>query len=116
VPKAINCKADRRFQVRILVPSRTELVPPAAGAITGVTLRLAATETGPAIHAAVGGLAATEDPGMPGLFYVEVDAALLTTHVLPLGVGASFWAIWSKSGDFDMETTRFIVADHHDVT
>lgn len=116
MPKAVNCKADYRFQVDLAVPDSTgALAAPAAGAITGVTLRLASTETGAAIHAAVGGLAASEYAGKAGRFYVDVDAALLTTHVLPLGDGASFWAIWSKSGDFDMETTRFLVAGHHDV-
>lgn len=116
MPKVVNCKADYRFQVDLLVPdSIGALAAPAAGAVTGVTLRLASSETGPAINAAVGNLPATEYPAKPGRFYVDVDTTLLTTHVLPLGVGASVWAIWSKSGDFDMESTRFLVADRHGV-
>lgn len=109
----VNCRADFVFQFDLQVPASTtgELGAPALGAVTGITIRLSATDTGAAINAAVDGLAASERSGVPGRFYVAVDAALLTTHVLPLGVGTSFWAIPSKAGDFDFEPIRFVVAN-----
>lgn len=117
VPTAINCKTDQSFQVDLTTPdSAGNLAAPTLGAVTGITLRLSATQTGAAIHAAVGGLAASERAAKAGRFYVDVDAALLTTHVLPLGVGASFFAIWSKAGDMDMQSVEYLVADHTVVT
>lgn len=110
--KRVNCAADYRFQVDIKTPNANGvLATPAAGAITGITLRLSATSFGAAIHAAVSGLAASETAGKAGRFYYDLDKALLTTHVLPLGVGASFYAVWSKSGDMDNESVEFIVAE-----
>ena len=113
--KPVNCASDYQFQHDLKIPNTSGvLAPPAAGAVTNVKLRLSATPTGTAINAAVNDLTASEQVGKAGRFYVVVDKALLTTHVLPLGVGASFYAIWSKSGDFDNETGDevFTVADH----
>jgi hypothetical protein len=111
--KRVNCKTDYCFQVDVEVPSSTTGAAgaPALGAVTGITLRLAATRTGAALHATVGSLAASERSGTPGRFYYTVDAAALTTYVLPLGVGRTFYAIWSKTGDMDMMAIPFIVAD-----
>jgi len=114
--RPVNCKADYVFQFDLKVPAATTgtLGTPALGAITGIVLRLAATSDGTALNAAVGNLAASERSGKPGRFYVAVDAALLTTHVLGsalVGDGGTFWAIWSKSGDFDMEAIAFIATD-----
>lgn len=110
--KAVNCAADYRFQVDIKVPNTSGvLAAPAAGAVTGIKVRLSATPFGSAINGAVDNLAASEAAGKAGRFYYEMDKTLLTTHVLPLGVGASFYAIWFKSGDMDNESVEFIVAD-----
>lgn len=111
--KRVNCYSDYPFQVDMTTQDlgTGEHGPPAAGAITGVKLRLSETATGAAIHANVGNLAAQERAEVPGRFWVDVDAALLTTHVLPLGVGATFYAIWSISGDMDREAVPFLVAD-----
>jgi len=115
--KPINCKMAHSFQVALTTPnSARKHAPPALGAISGITLRLASTKTGAAIHANVDALAATEAADAPGLFYVVVSTTLLTTHILPLGVGAEFYAIWSKSGVMDMEWTRFLVASDDEVT
>lgn len=111
--KAVNCRADYVFQHDLQVPVLTTGIQgaPTLGAVTSIVVRLSATKDGAAIHAAVGTLAASERSLKPGRFYVPVDATLLTTHVLPLGAGASFFAIWSKTGDFDLESFEFQVAD-----
>ena len=109
----INCKTDQCFQVDLATPLASTGVgaAPTLGAVTGITLRLSATRTGTAIHANVGTLAASERSAKPGRFYYVVDAALLTTHVLPIGVGRTVYAIWSKTGDMDMEAVPFAIAD-----
>jgi hypothetical protein len=117
VAKHVNCYSDYRFQVDITTPDSTgELAQPSLGAITGILLRLSATETGAALNAAVDALAASETAGTAGRFYYSVDTSLLQSYVLPLGVGASFYAIWSKTNDMDMKSVRFIVADRDKVT
>jgi hypothetical protein len=109
----VNCKSDFCFQVGLKTPAATTGTAgaPVLGAVTGITLRLSATRTGAAINAAVGALGAAERTATPGRFYYVVDAALLTTHVLPIGVGKTFYAIWSKAGDMDMEAVSFAIAD-----
>lgn len=111
--KRVNCRADYVFQADLEVPALTTgtLGPPTLGAVTDIKCRLSASRNGAALHAAVDAIAASERSGKPGRFYAAVDAALLTSHVLPLGEGASFYAIWSKAGDFDLEAVRFLVAD-----
>jgi len=111
--KKINCKSDYCFQADLTTPASTTgtVGAPTLGAITGVTLRLSATKTGAAIHANVGTLSAAERSATPGRFHYTVDAALLTTHVLPIGVGRTVYAIWSKTGDMDMEAVPFAIAD-----
>jgi hypothetical protein len=83
--------------------------PATTGVITGVRLRLSASPYGAAIHVDVNDLEAIET-ATAGRFYYVVDKTLLTTHVLPLGAGASFYAVWSKSGDMDNESVEFVVA------
>jgi len=116
--KRVNCQADYVFQVDLEVPAlATGIIgAPTLGAVTDIKCRLSATATGAAIHAAVNTLAASERSSDPGRFYAAVDATLLTSHVLTLGVGKSFWAIWSKAGDFDLEAVRFLVGDGAAVT
>ena len=112
--KRVNVRTDYTFQVDIATPAADTGImgPPAAvGDITGITLRLSQTKTGLAIHAHVGTLTAMERPAVPGRFYVTVDTALLVTHVLPLGVGDTFYAIWSKTGDMDREAVGYLIAD-----
>jgi hypothetical protein len=114
--RPVNCKADYVFQFDLKVPASATgvLGAPALGAITGVVVRLSDTSTGTALNALVGNLAASERSGKPGRFYVLVDAALLTAHVLGsalVGDGGTFWLIPSKTGDFDMEAIAFIATD-----
>jgi hypothetical protein len=111
--KPVNCYAPFPFQVDTEVPDATTGIPgpPALGAVTGVKVRLSATPFGNAIHANVSNLAAAERAGVPGRFYYTVTAALLTAHVLPLGVGETFYAVWSKPNDFDRESVPYLVAD-----
>ena len=92
-----------------MMPEPVAVTQPAAGVITTIKLRLSATATGTAINAAVGDLATTEASGKAGRFYVTVDTTLLQTHLLPLGVGQAFYAIWSKAGDMDMESVKVLV-------
>ena len=115
--QSVNCAAAFKFRVTPTV----ELSPGVwgnapVGTLTGIKLRLAATSTGTAIHADVNALPATEDSDEAGAFYVLVGPAELTAHILSLGVGRPFWAIWSKAGDFDMESTPFRVAAYTRVT
>lgn len=114
--RKVNCKADFQFQVDARVPGADgKPTDPGAGAIANLKLRLSATRNGAAINGAVDSLACTETALQPRTdarrFKCLVDAALLTTHVLPLGVGASFWAIYSRAEDLDNFAVRYIVAD-----
>jgi len=113
----VNCARDWRFQVRIQVPGTNgRLRDATAGEVSGVKLRLSASSTGAALNAAVDNLAAAENAAAPALQYVTVDSSLLTLWVLPLGRGESFYAIWSRTGDFDDEYVRFVVDDRDDVS
>ena len=109
--KRVNVNADYAYQVAIQTRNAAgDLVTPSLGAVTGIRLRLSETRTGAAIHADVNDLAATETT-TAGLFGYVMDKTLQQTHLLPLGHGKSYYAIWSKSGDMDMEAVRFIVSD-----
>jgi hypothetical protein len=105
----VNCYADFRFQVDVKTPnSRGVLATPAAGAVTGLQLRLAGTKDGAALDPIVDNLLAIETVDQPGRFYYDADTALLQVYVLaPLGQNATFWAIWSKPGDLDFYARRF---------
>lgn len=109
----INCNSDQTFQVDLRVPSSTtgSLVTPSAGAVTGIKARISASRFGAAIHATVNDLACSERSGKPGRFYVDVDQALMQARVLPLGSGERFYVIYSKSGDFDMKSMEYEVAE-----
>lgn len=108
----VNCNKDFRFQVRIRIPGTNgKLRDALTGEVTTVKLRLSATQNGTALDAAVNNLAAVENAADAALQYVTVDTALLVAWVCPLGRGQSFYAIWSKGGDFDDENVRFIVDD-----
>lgn len=105
----VNVYTDYAFQVAVQTRNAAGvLATPTLGAVTGITLRLSLTPTGAAIHANVGNLSATETT-TAGLFGYVMDTALMQTHLLPLGAGATFYAIWSKSGDMDMESVTCIV-------
>jgi hypothetical protein len=115
-PQAVDCRKKFRFQMAVKIPdTKGVLAAPAAGVVTGVLLRLSATKSGAAIHADVNALATTEASGLSGTFYAEVSKTLLETHILPLGVGLRFYAIWSKAGDMDLQYTPFTVADGTEV-
>jgi len=108
----VNCHKDFDFQVDVTIPNTAGvLATPAAGVITALKMRLAATRNGTAIHADVDALSASERAGQAARFYVSVDKAKLETHILTLGVGAPFFAVWSKTGDMDMENVRYLVDD-----
>jgi hypothetical protein len=112
----VNCKSDFQFQVDVQVPGADgRLTDPGAGVVTGLKLRLAATPTGNALHATVDNLAATETSQQASTdrrrFVVAVDAALLTAHVLPLGRGTPFYAVWFKAGDLDNRAIQYVVED-----
>lgn len=118
--KKVPCRSDYIFQQDLEVPvaATGELGAPALGAVTGIRLRLSQyrdrhdpLEAGYSLNTAVTDLIASERSGHPGRFYVLVDAALLAEHVLPLGVGKRFYAIWSKAGDMDLEAVGFTVAE-----
>lgn len=111
-PPKINCNAAATFQMDLEVPALTTgvLGTPALGVVTGVTLRLSATEYGVAIDPAVGNLAASERSAKAGRFAFEVNQTLMQSHVLPLGKGKRFYAIWSKPGEFDDESIPYVVA------
>lgn len=115
--RRINCYTDQVFQVDAQVPNPLTgvLGTPTAGQLAGLTVRIAATRGGPAIHPSLDNLPAQERAGKPGRFYVAVDAALLITHLLPLGIGTPFYVIWSKAGDFDREVLTYLVWDSHDL-
>jgi len=111
-PVKVNCNASKRYQVRLSIPgSRGTLVPPEAGEVTGIRLRLSTSEVGAAIDPTVNNLVATPTEDDPAVFYVEVSQALQQAHLLTLGVGAEYFAIWSKPGDLDMTSRRFLVSD-----
>lgn len=111
---ALNARAGFVYQAAVQIPDPTTgvLQTPVAGAVTGITLRLSATQGGPALDPTVDNLPATERSGEPGLFFVVVSAALHVAQVLPLGVGESFWAVWKLPGDFDGITAEYTIADH----
>lgn len=115
--KLVNCLSDFRFQVDLTTPNGAgNLATPAAGAITGIALRLSRTKGGAAISATVDNLPATEADDTPGRFYVTVDAGDLETHVLTdVGDGGTFWAVWSKAGDADGVSVRFKALDGQQV-
>lgn len=115
--KRVNAYRDYRFQVRIRIPGTNGRLRDAlTGEVTGLKLRLSATPTGTALNAAVDNLPATENSADAASQYVTVDTSLLVAWVLTLqGRGASFYAIWSKSGDADMEYTRFVIDDRDEV-
>jgi hypothetical protein len=114
IPAPINVYVDQTFQTDLTTPvAATGLHgAPTLGAVTGVKFRLSATRTGAAIHVNVGDLAASERSSVPGRFYVDIDTALLVSHVLPLGAGARFWGIWSQAGNADYLVVPYRVADH----
>lgn len=114
----VNCYADFTFGVDVNMKDAATLIerPATAGEVTNIKLRLAATKHGTAIHSDVNALAASECSGMPARFAVPMDAAVLTAHVLPLGVGRPFYAIWSKTGDLDFAWEEFRVASDVRVT
>jgi hypothetical protein len=108
----VNCYADFRFQVDIQTPNASgKLARPSAGAISGITLRLSDSETGAALNPAVDNLPAAETTGLAGRFYYSCDTALLQSYILPLGVGKTFWAIWSKSGDMNQYSEAYRIMD-----
>lgn len=107
-----DVRKDQRYQVDIRIPNASgDLAPAVPGALTGITCRLSATRYGPAINAAVDNLPAAETVGVASRFYVDVDTALQVTHLLPLGVGVSYFAIWKKTGDMDSQSIEFQVGD-----
>jgi hypothetical protein len=109
---AVNVNAEFPYAIDVWVRG-TDGEPrrATAGEVTGITLRLSATAGGNAIHADVGNLAAVEDAGQAGRFSYTVSKTLHQTHIKPIGDGKSYYAVWSKSGAFDLESVRFIVAD-----
>lgn len=110
--RRVNAHAKYRYQVDLTTPDANGvLATPAAGTVTGILLRLASTENGPAIHASLNALPAAETTGTAGRFFVEVSQALHETHILPLGVGVTFWAVWSRAGEFDAQNVAFVVDD-----
>jgi hypothetical protein len=111
MPIGHNCNASRTYQVDARTQSATTggLVTPALGAITGITMRLAATRDGDAINPAVDDLPALERPEKAGRFYVAVSQQLHQDHLLPLGVGAPYFAIWYKAGEFDFYVEEYFV-------
>lgn len=109
--KRVNVNADYAYQIDLTVRNGAGvLVTPALGEVTGIKLRLSLTRTGLAIHASVGNLTATETT-TAGRFGYVMDTAVMQTHLLPLGHGARYYAIWSKAGDMDMEAVEFRVSD-----
>jgi hypothetical protein len=111
-PTPLNVYADYTFQVRVqLLGTNGKLRDATTGEVPGLVLRLAATATGAALNAAVGNLAAQERTGDAAIRYVTVDTGLLQTHVLPLGVGALVYAIWSVPGDADRLYVPYVIAD-----
>lgn len=111
--KTMNCNAANRYQADIRIPSASGgLAPPsAAGLLAGITVRFSATQNGTAINPDVDNLPTTETSAKIGRLYVELSKALHQSRLLPLGAGASYWAIWSLPNRFDMENIRFVVAD-----
>lgn len=114
--KRVNCRAAYQFQVDAQTPGPDgRLGDPGAATLSGLVMRLSATEGGAGIHAAVTDLPCTElaaqaDPAARR-FKCLVSATLLTTYVLPLGEGAAFYAVFSKSGELEGRSIRFTVAD-----
>ena len=108
----VNCNADQTFQADLRVPAMATgvLGPPGLGVVTGIKLRISASKFGPAIHADVNDLAASERSGKPGRFYCNIDQAVMRARVLPLGENTPFYAVWYKAGDFDMESFKYLVA------
>jgi len=109
-----NCNQEQRFRAKARVPDSTGALatPSAAGAVTGLLLRLASDPTTlAAIHANVEDLAASEEAGEVGTFYVLVSQSLMQTHVLPLGVGAMAYEVWYKTGTADYLVRPFLVSD-----
>ena len=109
--KRVNVWADYAYQVNTTKRNGAgDMETPALGEVTGLKLRLSATRKGAAIHADVGNLSAVETL-TAGRFAYVVDTALQVEHLLPLGHGARYYAIWSKAGDLDFRAVRFIVSD-----
>lgn len=112
----VNCRKDFRPQVYVRMPGTDgQLGDPGAGIVTTLKARISATEGGAAIHAAVNDLAVGETAVQPAtgkrLFYLVIDQALMETHVLPLGVGKSFWVVYSVAGDADKMSREYQVGD-----
>ena len=116
-PLRVNCHTSFRYRVAVQVPDAAgNLAPARVGQVRGVKLRLSANSNGVAIHANVDNLAATEEADEPSTFYVTVSKALHEAHVLPLGLGRRYYAIWSKAGEADFLYRPFIVGDRTLVT
>lgn len=110
----VNCYSDFRFQRRFKIADANGKLnfPTAAGQVTGITLRLAASPTGAALDPTVDNLSTSEVTAVPGRLYRVVDTAVLSTYILTaLGKGAKFYAVWSKPGDLNNEWAEFIAWD-----
>lgn len=66
--------------------------------ITGVTMHLAATEGGTAIHATLS-QSASERSGTPGRIHATFDVADLQAHLLPSYRARTVWLVLTKSGE-----------------
>ena len=118
--RRVNCRKDFRPQVYARTPGADgQLGDPGAGAITTLKARISATRGGDAIHATVNDLAVGETATQPAtgkrLFYLTVDKAVMEAQVLPLGVGADFFVVYSVAGDADKMSVRYVVGDGEDI-
>lgn len=72
----------------------------AAAGITGIDMRLSATQGGGAIHASLADRGTLERSGEPGTIYpaTAFDVADLQSHVLPAYRGRVIYLVLSKAG------------------
>jgi len=107
----INCNAKQTYSADLTVPVAATgvLAAPALGAVTSIKLRFSLTKNGAAIHVDVGTLAVSERSGKPGRFYYELSQLLHQTHLLTLGEGTPYFAIYSRANEFDIESFEYHV-------
>lgn len=79
--------------------------------LSGLVIRISATEQGAAIGALTGAVTETSAVDAPGYYYRTFDRATLNSE-LPIGTyphGAEVWLQFEKPGDVDVEPFKKII-------
>ncbi len=110
----IDCSMDFVPDVLVDEKAGTSGRYGAAAGITGITMRLAATAAGVAIHATLDAKATAERSAAPGSIYptTAFEVADLQSHVLPTYRGQIVFLVLTKSGDIVGKAMRCLVTSN----